>query len=132
MFKFIRKGLKKIYRVVSKWPIIGRFARITVAVIRLPQRQLQLETQQIPAILQSLSDINARQTEIEKEIGHMFLSLPAALREMKRDMENMRLQLEDVHKRPERTAEYQDAGETPTVGNFKYADEKQGITGVKP
>jgi hypothetical protein len=102
MFKLIKKGLKKVYYAAKDKPVIGRFVRIGAALIKLPeykQRQLFFEEQQIPALLRSLSEINARQSATDAKIENMLLSVPVSLREMKRDIENMCNSSEDTHKR---------------------------------
>jgi predicted SAM-dependent methyltransferase len=102
----IKKLLRKIVRVMSAWPFIGRFLQIAVAVIRLPQfratyldqrnRQHIFETQQLPTLLQTLSDLNHRQLSINNERDNLVISVPVALRKTTRDMVEMRGQLERV------------------------------------
>ena len=77
MIKLIKKGLKKVYYATKDKPVIGRFARIGAALIKLPeykQRQLFFEEQQIPALLRSLSEINARQSATDAKIENMLNS----------------------------------------------------------
>jgi len=104
---------------MANWPGIGRLVRIGVAVIRLPefraaydegQRQspaslvavgqsndLQVlagtgkfEVQQLPALLQALSDINHRQMAGSSERQNLERSVPVALRKLTRDVVELR------------------------------------------
>jgi predicted SAM-dependent methyltransferase len=73
----MKAQLRKIARMMAGWPLIGRFVRIGVAVIRLPEfraayldlnhRQHVFETEQLPALLQTVSDLNHRQHVFETE-----------------------------------------------------------------
>ncbi len=41
----MKTQLRKIARVLSTWPVLGRFIRIGIAVIRLPEERIQLQNQ---------------------------------------------------------------------------------------
>lgn len=102
----IKNMLRKIVRLMAGWPLIDRFVRIVVAVIRLPEfraayldlnhRQHVFETQQLPTLLQTLSDLNHRQLAIDNDIDNLVKSVPVALRKITRDLVDMRGQLESV------------------------------------
>ncbi|MFZ2172152.1 MAG: methyltransferase domain-containing protein [Methylococcaceae bacterium] len=76
----MKAQLRKIARMIAGLPVIGRFARIVVAVIRLPEfraayldlngRQHAFETQQLPELQQILSDLNHRQLVFETDLNH--------------------------------------------------------------
>ena len=63
--------------MMAGWPFIGRFVRIAVAVIRLPEfraeyldlshRQHVVETEKLPTLMHTLSEINHRQHILETE-----------------------------------------------------------------
>ena len=86
----VGRTLRKVARTMATWPIVGRFVRIGVAVIRLPEfraayldsnhRQHVFETEQLPRLLQTVSDLNH----------------PVALRKITRDLIEIRGQLETV------------------------------------
>ena len=108
MVKLIKNVLKKLYHATKGLPIIGYFVRIGAAVVRLPddrQKQLLFETQQLPTLLRSLSEINVRQTTTDAKIENILISVPASLREMKRDIDNTIERLEDTNKKLENTTE---------------------------
>lgn len=102
----IKNLLRKIVRLMAGWPLIGRFVRIVVAVIRLPEfraayldlnhRQHVFETQQLPTLLQTLSDLNHRQLASDNDRDNLVKSGPVALRKITRDLVDMRGQLESV------------------------------------
>jgi hypothetical protein len=62
---------------MAGWPFIGRFVRIAVAVIRLPEfraeyldlrhRQHVVENEKLPTMMHTLSEINRRQHILETE-----------------------------------------------------------------
>jgi predicted SAM-dependent methyltransferase len=98
----LKEKIKKLARLLAGLPIIGRFTRIAVAVIRLPQfreeylslrqeylslnhRQHIFETSQLPTLLQTLSDLN--------NLAH---SVPVALRKSTRDLSDLRGQVENL------------------------------------
>ena len=91
----VKEKVKKLAHLLTGLPIIGRFIRIGVAVIRLPQfreeylslnhRQHIFETSQLPTLLQTLSDLN--------NLAH---SVPVALRKSTRDLSGLRGQVENL------------------------------------
>jgi hypothetical protein len=85
MVELMKAQLRKIARTMAGWPVIGRFVRISVAVIRLPEREHIFETQQLPMLRQTLSDLD-----------NLVRSLPVALRKTTRDLVDIREQLESV------------------------------------
>jgi hypothetical protein len=77
MLRHIKTLLRKVARVMAEWPVVGRFVKIGVAIIRLPEikeacialnhRQHVLETEQIPALQATISALNHRQHGLETE-----------------------------------------------------------------
>jgi len=73
----MKAHIRKTARMMAKWPFIGRFVRIAVAVIRLPEfraeyldlshRQHVVETEKLPTLRHTLSEINHRQHILETE-----------------------------------------------------------------
>ena len=106
MAKLMKSQLRKIARMMAGWPVIGRFVSIGVAVIRLPQfraayldlnhRQHVFETQQLPTLLQTVSDLNHRQLSSDNDRDNLVKSVPVALRKITRDLVETRGQLESV------------------------------------
>lgn len=71
------------------WPVIGPLLQIGIFVIRLPQLQTQhglFATQQLPALLQTLSDLNHHQV-------NLINSTPVALRTITRHLNTLQNQL---------------------------------------
>ncbi len=109
----MKKIVRNIIRVTAGWPVIGRIVRIAAAIYRLPelrsthnhqmpyvfnavielsqgqqelsQRQLTFEAEQLPTLLQTLSDVNSRLVECDKSINHLMASVPVALRKITRE-----------------------------------------------
>lgn len=103
---------------MAGWPLIGRFVQIGVAVIRLPQwraehvamvqrsqafearilefghRQQMFEAQQLPTLLQTVSEINHRQLATDVAKDNLVRSVPIALRRLFRDAADLRAQFE--------------------------------------
>jgi predicted SAM-dependent methyltransferase len=89
MIHWIKKQIKKVVRKMMHWPVIGPFIQIAVFVIRLPKLQTQhglFATQQLPALLQTLSDLNHHQVNLIK-------STPVALRTITRHLNTLQNQL---------------------------------------
>ena len=108
MTKQIKMQLKKIARTMSEWPMIGRFVRVGVVVFRL-SGITAFQTQQLPALLQTLSDINNRQLTNERDIDNLNKSIPITLRKITRDLIEMQGQLEKTSNSMEqRISETQD------------------------
>ena len=62
----------------------------------LNQRQHVFEVEQLPNLLQTLSDLNHRQLTSDNDKNNLVKSVPVALREITRDIINIRGQLESV------------------------------------
>jgi hypothetical protein len=73
----MKAQIRKTARMMAGWPFIGRFVRIAVAVIRLPEfraehldlshRQHVVETEKLLTLMHTLSEINHRQHVVETE-----------------------------------------------------------------
>ena len=108
--------IRKVVRKIAVLPVIGRFVRIGVAVIRLPEfraeylsRNVQMgtdnsatgtllanldhrglfESQQLPTLLQALADVNQRQLASDNDRDNLVKSAPVALRTMARDLKSL-------------------------------------------
>ena len=91
---------------MAGWPIIGRLVRIAVALVKLPEfkaifldyhyRQHAFETQHLPALLQSISDLNHRQLSSDHDRDNMVKSVPIALRKITRELTAVRDRLESA------------------------------------
>ena len=129
---------------MAGWPFIGRFVRIAVAVIRLPEfraecmdlsrrhyqleqalselsrRQHILESEKLPTLVQTLSEINRQLTDAYLDLNHhqhmleteklpallydsdnLVKSVPVALRKITRDLVGMKANLERLSRRLE-------------------------------
>ena len=111
--------IRKTARTLAGWPGIGRLVRIGVAVIRLPefratydeaQRQRQMglallapsadphaagaasrfDAEQMPGLLQAISDINHRQLSSVSGQENLVRSVPVALRKLTRETAEVR------------------------------------------
>lgn len=81
---------------MATWPIIGRSVRIGIAMIRLPDikhRQFVFESEQLPSLLNTISDINHRQLATDNDSENLARSVPVALRKITKQMTLMRDQL---------------------------------------
>lgn len=110
----VKQALKKAARVMAGWPMIGRLVRIAVAVVRLPELQSRLkelesavgslqaehrelhrrqhafETQQLPTLLRTLSELNHRQLASDADRDNLVRSVPVALRKITRELNQLR------------------------------------------
>ena len=113
--------IRKIARKMAGWPGIGRLVKIGVAVIRLPEfrasveqamqqpaagthvqvsdRYRVFETEQLPSLLQAVSEVNHRQLIEANGQNNLVRSVPVSLRKMMREIvqlreQNLRLQAE--------------------------------------
>lgn len=106
--------LRKIARKLAGWPGIGRLVKIGVAVIRLPEFRASLESallqqrpgthapvadgyrvfesEQLPTLLQALSDVNHRQMVEANGQNNLVRSVPVSLRKMMREIVQLREQ----------------------------------------
>jgi predicted SAM-dependent methyltransferase len=100
--------LRKIARSLAGWPVVGRLVRIGVAVVRLPELRDRLEltlaphavtsgnpvfdAEQLPTLLQALSDMNQRQLSEANARENLVQSVPVALRKLTRDIVELREQ----------------------------------------
>lgn len=100
--------LRKIARTLAGLPVIGRLVRIVVAVIRLPELRDRLElalaphgaatgnaafdAEQLPNLLQALSDVNHRQLSEASARENLVQSVPVALRKLTREIVELREQ----------------------------------------
>lgn len=106
--------IRKTVRGLAHLPVVGRLVRIGVAVIRLPefrdslqhalsmQRTLPpavdvsgqqlFQSEQLPTLLQALSDVNHRQLIEANGHANLVRSVPVALRKLTRDMVQLRQQ----------------------------------------
>lgn len=116
----MKSQLRNIARAAAGWPVVGRFVRIGVAVIRLPEtrdahNRLEAEvlqrlvgpggaepaggsfaTEQLPSLLQSLSDLNQRMIAADNDQLNLVKSVPIALRKLTRDLVEVRDQCSQV------------------------------------
>lgn len=95
----MKAQLRKSARVMATWPIVGRWVRIAVAVIRLPEfragamelhhRQHAFVTEQLPTLLQTVSDLQHRQLVTDNGRDNLVMSVPVALRKITRDLKEL-------------------------------------------
>jgi SAM-dependent methyltransferase len=80
----IKQQLRKVAKTMAAWPLVGRFVRIGVAVIRLPEFRA------------AYLDLNHRQLASDNDKENLVKSVPVALRKITRDLIEIRGQLETV------------------------------------
>lgn len=129
--------LRNMARTMSGWPLVGRLVRIAAAVIRLPEfraayldlnhRQHMFETQQLPTLLQTLSDLNHRQLANERDKDNLVRSAPVALRKITRELADVRGQLGSLRNSMEQCID-ETQGRLASVANSmeQRIDETQG------
>lgn len=125
----MKAKIRKVVRKVANWPVVGRFVRIGVAVIRLPEFRAEyiarnthlatngapvsqllanldhrglFEEHQLPTILQAIADINHRLVTSDNDRDNLIKSAPLALRKLTRDMKEVREQLDAAKTAQER------------------------------
>jgi SAM-dependent methyltransferase len=109
----IKNNLRKMIRVMADWPLFGRFVRVVVALIHLPElraahfelnhRQHVLEVEKLPTLLREFSkltsdflELNHRQYVLDTEKQNFIKSVPLGLRKITRDLIGIHRQLEVV------------------------------------
>lgn len=95
----MKKLLKRIVRNMAGWPVAGRLIRIGVALIRLPEhndRQRQFAAEQLPALLTTMSDLNARMLAAAQESEELSQSMPVTLRKLSRELAELRARLDGL------------------------------------
>ena len=137
----MKAQIRNTARMIARWPFIGRFVRIAVAVIRLPEfraecmdlscrqhlveeatsdlsrRQHILESEKLPTLVHTLSEINQQLTEAYLDLNHrqhvletetlpalfhdsdnLVKSVPIALRRVTRELVGVKANLESLSK----------------------------------
>ncbi len=84
--------LKRIALSMSSWPIIGRYIRVIGKEIL----NYQSIVRQVPALLQTVSEINHRQLSSDTDKENLVKSVPIALRKITRDISDINRQLSDT------------------------------------
>lgn len=88
---------------MSTWPVIGRVIRIAAAVVRLPdlkQRQNDLDTVQLPALLQQVSELTTEFDDIKTAFSELDTEIPelkTALSEMKTEIPELMVRLSEIN-----------------------------------
>lgn len=93
--------LRRIVRTLAGGPVVGRLVRILVALIRLPEhndRQHRFATEQLPALLHTMSDLNARTLAVLQDPENLAQSLPVTLRGLTRELAELRTRLERLER----------------------------------
>lgn len=95
--------MKQLLRRAARWlaskPGIGRLVRIGIVVARLPahvDRQQVFLTQQLPQLLDTLSDINHRQANLDRDQESLTKTAPIVLRQLTRDVWALRQEIETL------------------------------------
>jgi len=93
----MKKLLKKMLRRLARVPVIGRFVRIAAAIYRLPARA------------ETVTRIEATKADLD----NLVVSVPVALRKLRRDVDRLEAILADLDRRtPDRCSQRID---TPDV-----------------
>lgn len=90
---------RNVIRVMAGWPVIGRLIRITVALVRLPEhndRHHRFVKEQLPTLLQAMSDLNCRVLTAVQNPENLEQSMPTALRMLTRDLAELRERLDRI------------------------------------
>lgn len=91
--------IKRAVRSMAGWPVLGRLIRTVVAVVRLPDDNLRRDAftrEQLPMLLQTLSELNARVLAAERDPENLVASTPVALRTIARDLAALRARLDQL------------------------------------
>lgn len=95
----MKMPIKRAVRSMAGWPVLGRLIRIAVAVVRLPNDNLRRDAitrEQLPMLLKSVSDLNARVLAAERDPDNLVASTPAALRKIARELADLRERLDEL------------------------------------
>lgn len=93
----MKQLLKRAARSLSTKPIIGRLVRIAIAFVRFPDlnhRHNVFMTHQLPQLLDTLAEINHRQTRLDAEQDSFVRTAPTTLRQLTLDVAQLRGALE--------------------------------------
>jgi hypothetical protein len=93
--------LRRVVRAMAGWPVVGRLIRILVALIRLPDdndRQVRFANEQLPALLHTMSDLNARTLAVLQDPENFAQSIPVTLRTLTRDLAELRARIERLER----------------------------------
>ncbi|MDQ1817152.1 hypothetical protein RBA41_27980 [Massilia sp. CCM 9210] len=91
--------IKRAVRSMAGWPLLGRLIRTVVAVVRLPDDNLRrdaLAREQLPMLLKTMSELNARVLAAERDPANLVVSTPVALRLIGRDLAALRERLDQL------------------------------------
>ena len=89
--------IKRTVRSMAGWPLLGRLIRTVVAVMRLPDDNLRRDAfarEQLPMLLKTISELNARVLAAERDPHNLVASTPVALRLIGRDLAALRERLD--------------------------------------
>lgn len=73
-----------------------RLPELRVAYLSLNHRQFVFETEQLPTLLQTISDLNRRQLLVDADKENLLKSAPVALRKLTRDLHDVKQNLREV------------------------------------
>ncbi|HEX8612713.1 MAG TPA: hypothetical protein VF800_15610 [Telluria sp.] len=91
--------IKRTVRSMAGWPVLGRVIRTVVAIVRLPDDNLRRDAfarDQLPMLLKTMSDLNARVLAAERDPANLVASTPVALRMIGRDLAALRERLDQL------------------------------------
>ncbi len=121
--KYLKKQLRGIVRQMKSWRYVGWLVRICIAVVRLPDYDAVriFQNEQLPTMLETISDLNHRQLLVDNDKENLIKSIPVTLRTIKRDIVEIRKCLEECRN----TSEKGVSGKFDDVGNKLSAIENQ-------
>jgi predicted SAM-dependent methyltransferase len=93
--------LKRAARNLSTKPVIGRLVRIAIAFVRFPDlnhRHNVFVTHQLPQLLDTLSEINHRQSRLDAEQNSFVRTAPSTLRQLTLDIAQLRSALNALNR----------------------------------
>jgi predicted SAM-dependent methyltransferase len=125
--------LRRLVRTIAGWPFVGRITRIGIAVVRGPntldghhaliashkrlevlmgemgRREQAFFSDQLPQLLQTVSDINSRQNRGDADQANLVKSVPVALRTITQELRQLPLRFASISDLQARTSQFVEA-----------------------
>ncbi|MDM0049026.1 hypothetical protein [Variovorax sp. J22R115] len=103
----MKQHLKRVARYLATKPVIGRFVHIAAAIVRLPRLNVFL-VQQLPQLLETVSEINHKQMRLDFDRSGFERTAPITLRQLTRDVADLRQALDGLRKATQTSALFAD------------------------
>ncbi len=99
-----KSKVRALARRLANAPVIGRFVRILVALIRLPETRESYHAfmeKQLPSLISSIAEINQRQISVDKGRDNFIESGPIAIRSLARQIKELSQRFDELPRQNE-------------------------------